>query len=144
MNYEMRSAEAVSSFSGHYQSSSIADEVLTAPPAPKKRRVKVKVVEPVQALEPEAKALEALVPGQVFVPEAEALEPEAEAAAETERRAKNIFRHMVVVDYIPGGKRRVFNTLSIKLQRRPSFWTTRLFNTCPKKRRTSLCFPLDI
>jgi DNA-directed RNA polymerase beta subunit len=46
MNYEMRSAEAVSSFSGHYQSSSNADEVLTAPPAPKKRRVKVKVVEP--------------------------------------------------------------------------------------------------
>ena len=45
----MRSAEAVSSFSGHYQSSSNADEVLTAPPAPKKRRVKVKVVEPVHA-----------------------------------------------------------------------------------------------
>lgn len=60
MNYEMRSAEAVSSFSGHYQSSSNVDEVLTAPPALKKRRVKVKVVEPVQALEPEAKVLQHL------------------------------------------------------------------------------------
>jgi len=56
----MRSAEAVSSFSGHYQSSSNVDEVLTAPPALKKRRVKVKVVEPVQALEPEAKVLQHL------------------------------------------------------------------------------------
>jgi len=85
MNYEMRSAEAVSSFSGHYQSSSNVDEVLTAPPAPKKRRVKVKVVEPVQALEPEAKVLQHLEPeAKVIVPEANALETN-EAAAEIKK-----------------------------------------------------------
>jgi len=81
----MRSAEAVSSFSGHYQSSSNVDEVLTAPPAPKKRRVKVKVVEPVQALEPEAKVLQHLEPeAKVIVPEAKAFETN-EAAAEIKK-----------------------------------------------------------
>jgi len=85
MNYEMRSAEAVSSFSGHYQSSSNVDEVLTAPPAPKKRRVKVKVVEPVQALETEAKVLQHLEPeAKVIVPEAKAFETN-EAAAEIKK-----------------------------------------------------------